>query len=89
MEVVLHESTTSVSCDAAKSNTLNQSKSTTQNGNTEKMQRSENSLVYGHYPSQQRMPIDITFENVSYTAIDRSKQGHLPSFLSKQGKCIF
>lgn len=33
-------------------------------------------------------PVDIQFENVTFTATYRSQHGNLPSFLGKQGKTM-
>lgn len=75
MEVVLHESSNNISPDTK--NNLNQSKTIVKNHDNEKFAESEKKSV---------TPVDIKFENVTFTASQRTKQGKLPSFLKKPGE---
>lgn len=79
MEVVLHESSTNVA-SAVKNNGFSQNKSAGENSNKEKCSPME---------ILSRTAIDIKFENVSFTALQRTKRGILPAFLNKPGKWNF
>lgn len=82
MEVVLHESTNAV-CDA-RCDSLNQKKPIGPLANQEKFD--EKGLGSRLFVTQQKIPIDIRFENVTFTASCKTKNGKLPSFMGKTGK---
>lgn len=79
METVLYESTASVACNV-------KSDCSPQNQTDNYSEKNENSHNSRLNVLQQKMPVDIKFENVTFTASYRAKSGNLPVFLRKKGR---